>query len=46
VESQPEKWRYSVPLADQPKLQPLLKALERLHSHSLMVVVVVVAFHC
>jgi len=45
VESQPERWRYGVPLADQSKLQPLLKALERLRSHSLTAAVVVVAFH-
>ena len=45
VESQPEKWRYGVLLADQPKLQSLLEALERLHGRSLMAAVVVAAFH-
>ena len=45
MESQPEKWRYGVQLADQPKLQPLLEGLERMCSRGLMVVVVVVAFH-
>ena len=32
-------------MADQPKLQPLLKALERLCSRGLTMTVVVVAFH-
>jgi len=32
-------------LADQPKLQPLLRALERLRSRGLTVAVVVAAFH-
>ena len=45
MESQPERWRYGVPLADQPKLQPLLRALERLRSRGLTAAVVVVAFH-
>ena len=45
MESQPEKWRYGVQLADQPKLQPLLEALERLRSRSLTAAMVVVAFH-
>jgi hypothetical protein len=45
VESQPEKWRYGIPTADQPKLRPLLVALERLRSRGLTVVVVVAAFH-
>lgn len=45
MERQPERWWYGVPLADQPKLQPLLWALERLRSHGLMVAMVVVAFH-
>ena len=45
VESQPERWRYGVPLVDQPKLQPLLRALERLRSRGLTVAVVVAAFH-
>ena len=45
MESQPERWRYGIPLADQSKLQPLLRALERLHSRSLTAAVVVVAFH-
>ncbi|XP_066316692.1 uncharacterized protein [Miscanthus floridulus] len=46
MESQPERWRYDVPLANQSKLQPLLRALERLRSHSLTAVMVVAAFHC
>ena len=45
MESQPERWRYGVPLADQPKLQPLLRALERLRSRGLTAAVVMVAFH-
>jgi hypothetical protein len=45
VESQPERWTYGVPLVDQPKLQPLLKALERLRSRGLTVVVVMAVFH-
>ncbi|XP_066333290.1 uncharacterized protein [Miscanthus floridulus] len=45
VESQPEKWWFGVPKEDQPKLQPLLEGLERLRSHSLMVAMVVAAFH-
>ena len=45
MESQPEKWRYGVQLADRPKLQPLLEKLERLRGHSLTVAVVVEAFH-
>ena len=45
MESQPERWRYDVSLADQSKLQPLLKALERLRSHGLTAAVVMVAFH-
>ena len=45
MESQPERWRYGVPLVDQPKLQPLLRALERLHSRGLTAAVVVAAFH-
>ena len=45
MESQPERWRYGVPLADQPKLQPLLRALERLRSRGLTAAVVVAAFH-
>ena len=45
VESQPERWRYGIQLVDQPKLQPLLKALERLRSRGLMEVMVMVAFH-
>ena len=44
MESHPEKWRYGVPMADQPKLRPLLEALERLRSNGLTAVVVVVAF--
>ena len=46
MESQPEKWRYGVQLVDQPKLWPLLEALERLRGHSLTAAVVVAAFHC
>ena len=45
MESQPKKWRYGVPVVDQPKLRPLLEGLERLRSRGLMVAVVVVAFH-
>ena len=45
MESQPERWRYGVLLADQHKLQPLLRALERLRSHGLTAAVVVAAFH-
>ena len=45
MESQPERWRYGVLLADQPKLQPLLKALERMWSCGLTAAVVVAAFH-
>ena len=45
MESQPEKWRYGVQLADQPKLRPLLEALERLHGRSLTATMVVAAFH-
>ncbi|XP_066316401.1 uncharacterized protein [Miscanthus floridulus] len=45
VESQPKRWRYGVPLADQSKLQPLLRALERLRSRSLTAAIVVEAFH-
>ncbi|XP_066323609.1 uncharacterized protein [Miscanthus floridulus] len=45
MESLPEKWRYGVPVVDQPKLQPLIEGLERLRSRGLTVVVVVAAFH-
>ena len=45
MESQPEKWRYGVLTADQPKLLPLLEALERLRGRGLTAAVVVVAFH-
>ena len=45
MESQLEKWRYDVQLADQPKLRPLLEALEKLCGRSLMAAMVVVAFH-
>ena len=45
MESQPEKWRYGIAKVDQPKLRSLLEALERLHGHSLMPTVVIVAFH-
>ena len=46
MESQPEKWRYGVPTADQPKLRSLLEALDRICSHGLMTAMVVAAFHC
>ena len=46
MESQPEKWRYGVLTADQPKLRPLLEVLERLRGRGLTAAVVVVAFHC
>ena len=45
VGSCPERWKYGVPKDDQPKLQPLLEALERLRGHSLTAAVVVAAFH-
>ena len=45
MESQPKKWRYGIPKEDQPKLQPLLRALERLRGRSLTTAVVVAAFH-
>ena len=45
MESQPEKWRYGIALADQPKLQPLLEGLERLRGRCLTTAVVVAAFH-
>ena len=45
MESCPEKWKYGIPKEDQPKLQPLLEALERLHGRGLMVAMVVAAFH-
>ena len=45
VESQPERWRYGVPMADRPKLQPLLEGLERLRGHGLTAAMVVAAFH-
>ena len=45
MESQPEKWRYGIPVVDQPKLRPLLEALERLRSRRLTAAVVVAAFH-
>ena len=45
MESQPERWRYGIQLVDQPKLQPLLRALERLRSRGLTAAVVVAAFH-
>ena len=45
VESQPEKWRYGVLTADQPKLWPLLEALEWLCGYGLTAAVVMAAFH-
>ena len=45
METLSKKWRYGVPMADQPKLRPLLEALERLCSRSLTAAVVVAAFH-
>ena len=45
MESQPERWRYGVSLANQPKLQPLLRALERLRICGLTAAMVVAAFH-
>jgi len=45
VESYLEKWRYGVLKEDQPKLQPLLRALERLRSRGLTAAVVMAAFH-
>ena len=45
MENQPEKWRYGVLTPDQPKLRPLLEALERLRGHGLTAAVVVAAFH-
>ena len=45
VESQPEKWGYGVVKADQPGLEPLLRALGKLRDHGLSAAVVVAAFH-
>ena len=45
MESPPEKWRYGVPLVDQPKLQPLLEGQERLRSRGLTAAMVMAAFH-
>ena len=45
MESCSKKWRYGVPLVDQPKLQPLLEGQERLRSRGLTAAVVVAAFH-
>ena len=45
MESCLEKWKYGVLREDQPKLQPLLEGLERLHGRALMAAVVVAAFH-
>ena len=45
MESQPEKWRYGVPVVDHPKLQPLLEGLERLRSRGLTPAMVMAAFH-
>ena len=44
VENQSEKWRYGVLTPDQPKLWPLLEALERLRGRNLTTTVVVAAF--
>lgn len=41
----PEKWRYGVGNADQPKLQPLLDALKKLHDYGLTMVGVIATFH-
>lgn len=41
----PEKWKWGVILVDQPRLDPLLKGLEKLQDKGLMVANVVVAFH-
>ena len=38
-------WRYGVARDDQPKLRPLLEALERLRGRGLTTAVVVAAFH-
>jgi len=45
LDSQLERWRYDIRMADQPKLRSLLEALERLRSCGLMAAVVVAAFH-
>ena len=46
VESQLEKWGYGVVKVDQPRLEPLLRALGKLRDRGLTVAVVVAAFHC
>ena len=45
VESQPEKWGYGVIKPDQPRLEPLLRALGKLRDRGLTATVVVAAFH-
>ncbi|XP_066395227.1 uncharacterized protein [Miscanthus floridulus] len=45
VESQPEKWGYGVIKVDQPRLEPLLRALGKLRDRGLSAAVVVAAFH-
>ena len=45
VESQPEKWGYGVIKPDQPRLEPLLRALGKLRDCGLTAAVVVAAFH-
>ena len=45
VESQPERWGYGVGKTDQPRLEPLLRALGKLRDHGLSAAVVVAAFH-
>ena len=45
MESQPEMWRYGVARDDQPKLWPLLEALQRLRGRALTAAMVVAAFH-
>ena len=45
MESQQEKWRYGIAIADQPKLRALLEVLEKRRGCGLTVAVVVAAFH-
>ena len=45
MESQSEKWGYDIIKPDQPRLEPLLRALGKLRDHGLTVAVVVAAFH-
>ena len=45
MESQPEKWGYGVIKPDQPRLEPLLRALGKLRDRGLTAAVVVAAFH-